>query len=149
ELTLGVDRNLWGVADTGLVVDGERTVWKLRPYLAPYPVAVLPLLKKEHARSANAVVERLRSLGVPAVSDVAGSIGRRYARQDEIGTPFSITIDGETIDPAHANHGTVTLRERDSKAQERLPVERLVDRIAPALRFPRPPATDGTPTPGG
>jgi glycyl-tRNA synthetase len=138
ELTFGVDRNLWGVADSSLVKDGERTLWKLPSYLAPYPVAVLPLLKKEHAAAARSVLELLRSGGIGAVFDTSGSIGRRYARQDEIGTPFSITIDGETIDPAHANHGTVTLRERDSKTQERLAMDRLVGRIAPALLFPRP-----------
>ncbi|MCI4360214.1 MAG: glycine--tRNA ligase [Thermoplasmata archaeon] len=140
ELTFGVDRNLWGLSDSGLVRDGERTLWRLRPYLAPYPVAVLPLLKKELGPAAAEVLERLRAAGIPAVLDIAGSIGRRYARQDEIGTPFAITIDGETIDPAHPNHGTVTLRERDSKSQERLPTDRLVGRIAPTLLFPRPPA---------
>jgi len=139
ELTFGVDRNLWGLADAALGRDGERTVWKLPPFLAPYPVAVLPLLKKEHAAAARAVLEVLRSAGIAAVFDTSGSIGRRYARQDEIGTPFSITIDGETVDPQHPNHGTVTLRERDSKSQERLPTDRLVGRIAPALLFPRPP----------
>jgi len=141
ELTFGVDRNLWAVADAGLTKHGDRTVWKLRPYLAPYPVAVLPLLKKEHAEVARAVLELLRSSGIPAVYDVAGSIGRRYARQDEIGTPFSITIDGETIDAAHAHHGTVTLRERDSKSQDRVATKDLVARIAPSLLFPRPPTS--------
>jgi glycyl-tRNA synthetase len=145
ELTFGVDRNLWAVADSGIGRDGERTLWRLRPYLAPFPVAVLPLLKKEHAEAARDVLERLRSAGIPAVYDSSGSIGRRYARQDEIGTPFSVTIDGETVDPAHANHDTVTLRERDSKAQERLPAAGLVARIAPELRFPRP----ATSVPGG
>jgi glycyl-tRNA synthetase len=148
ELTFGVDRNLWALSDIGLVRDGERTLWKLRPYLAPYPVAVLPLLKKEHADAARSVVELLRSAGIAAVYDISGSIGRRYARQDEIGTPFSITVDGESVDPAHPNHGTVTLRERDSKTQERLAMEQLVGRIAPTLLFPRPsaaaPETSGT-----
>jgi glycyl-tRNA synthetase len=141
ELTFGVDRNLWAIADTGLGRDGERTLWKVRPYLAPFPVAVLPLLKKEHADAAREVLELLRASGIAAVFDTSGSIGRRYARQDEIGTPFSITIDGETVDPAHPNCGTVTLRERDSKVQERLPSSGLVGRIAPALLFPRPPAS--------
>ena len=148
ELTFGVDRNLWALADSGLALDGERTVWRLPAFLAPYPVAVLPLLKKEHSEAANAVLERLRAAGIAAVSDVAGSIGRRYARQDEIGTPFSITIDGETIDRAHPNQGTVTLRERDSKAQERLPIDRLAARIAPSFLFPRPTAAIAPPAAG-
>ncbi len=147
EMTFGVDRNLWGLADAQLGHEGERTVWKLRPFLAPYPAAVLPLLKKEHAKVASEVLDCVRAAGIAAVLDTAGSIGRRYARQDEIGTPFAITIDGETIDPTHANHGTVTLRERDAKSQERIAIGALAARIVPQFLFPRP-ATDATPPTG-
>jgi glycyl-tRNA synthetase len=138
ELTFGVDRNLWALADQGLVVEGERTAWHLPPYLAPVPVAVFPLLRKEHGAEADRLVELLREAGVPAVTDGAGSIGKRYARMDEAGTPFCLTVDGETVDPHHPNHGTVTLRERDSRAQVRLSPAAAIDRIRPMLRPPRP-----------
>jgi glycyl-tRNA synthetase len=139
ELTFGVDRNLWALADQGIAVEGERTVWHLPPYLAPHPVAVFPLLKKLHGPEAERIAERLRDAGIPAVIDDAGSIGRRYARMDEAGTPFCVTVDGETIDPAHAQFGTVTLRLRDSRAQERVPIASVVDRLRPELLFPRVP----------
>ena len=141
ELTFGVDRNLWALADRGLTHEGERTVWRLPKYLAPWSVAVFPLLKKEHASPARAIVERLRDGGLRAVYDGAGSIGKRYARMDEIGTPFCVTVDGETVDPQHANHGTVTLRERDSRTQERVAIDALVAKLQGQFGAPRPPPT--------
>ncbi|HEY6238523.1 MAG TPA: glycine--tRNA ligase [Thermoplasmata archaeon] len=140
ELTFGVDRNLWALADTGLRHEGDRTVWKLPPFLAPAPVGVFPLLKREHSAFARQVVERLRDGGIRATFDSAGSIGKRYARMDEAGTPFCLTVDGESVDPVHANYATVTLRERDSKAQERVRVDALVDRLRPLVAPPRAPA---------
>ncbi|MGI0131730.1 MAG: glycine--tRNA ligase [Thermoplasmata archaeon] len=138
EITFGVDRNLWAVADTGIRQDGERTVWKMPLWLAPVPVAVFPLLWKEHGAYARTVVQGLRAGGVRAMYDDAGSIGKRYARMDEVGTPFCVTVDGESIDPAHANFGTVTLRERDSKRQERIAVPALLERIRTSLLPPLP-----------
>lgn len=140
ELTFGVDRNLWALADAGLRKEGEYTVWALPPYLAPVSAAVFPLLKKEHAEAARGVLHQLREADLTVVYDEAGSIGRRYARMDEAGTPFCVTIDGETVDPANAHHATVTLRERDTKAQSRLPVPLVIDRIRHATRIPRAPA---------
>jgi glycyl-tRNA synthetase len=137
ELTFGVDRNLWALADTGLRHEGDRTVWKLPGFLAPAPVGVFPLLKREHSDYARQVVDRLRDGGIRATYDSAGSIGKRYARMDEAGTPYCLTIDGETVDAGHVNHGTVTMRERDSKAQERVRVDALVDRLRPLLSPPR------------
>jgi glycyl-tRNA synthetase len=138
ELTFGVDRNLWALADRHLATEGDRTLWRLPSYLAPIPVGVFPLLKKEHGAEARRVAELLRAEGIRAVVDVAGSIGKRYARMDEAGTPFAITVDGETIDRAAPAFGTVTLRERDSRAQERVPIDRLAARIRPTLVAPRP-----------
>ncbi|HYK93204.1 MAG TPA: glycine--tRNA ligase [Thermoplasmata archaeon] len=139
ELTFGVDRALWALADRGIAVDGERTVWKLPPYLAPVAVGVLPLLKKEHTSLAREVVGSLLDAGVTASLDDAGSIGRRYARFDEAGTPFCVTIDGESVDAGHPHAGTVTLRERDSKTQSRVPISGLADRLRPQLLAPHPP----------
>ncbi len=141
ELTFGVDRNLWALADTGLTTEGERTLWRLSRCLAPWSVAVFPLLKKEHRERALEVVARLRDAGIRATYDAAGSIGKRYARMDEVGTPYCVTVDGETLDPANANFGTVTLRERDSRAQERVAIEALVGQLGGRFAPPRPPAS--------
>ncbi len=138
EITFGVDRNLWALADAQISADAERTVWHLPAYLAPVAVGVFPLLKKEHASVARALVSRLREAGISATYDEAGSIGRRYARMDEAGTPFCVTVDGETVDPSQANRDTVTLRERDTREQSRVPLAALVDRLRPLLLPPHP-----------
>ena len=107
-------------------VGGEpRTVLKLHPRLAPYKAAVFPLVKKEgmpeQARAITATLRRRFNV----MYDEKGAIGRRYRRQDEAGTPFCITVDGETL-----SAGTVTVRERDSCQQTRIATERLVDYLA-------------------
>jgi len=98
-------------------VEGRgRTVLRLHPRLAPVKVAVLPLVSKEGMpERARALYEELRRL-MPAEFDEGGSIGKRYRRQDEIGTPWGVTIDGQTLED-----GTVTLRDRDSLEQVRVP----------------------------
>ena len=93
---------------------------RLHPALAPVKVAVLPLLRKDgHPEKARAVYEELRR-HVKAEYDDGGAIGRRYRRQDEIGTPFAVTIDHQTLED-----DTVTLRDRDTLEQERVPVDGL------------------------
>jgi glycyl-tRNA synthetase len=95
-----------------------RTVLKLHPRLAPIKVAVFPLVKKDGMPDhALKLYRQLRSQFSSAY-DEKGAIGRRYRRQDEAGTPFCITVDGETL-----NSGSVTLRDRDSCEQIRLPAE--------------------------
>ena len=140
ELTFGVDRNLWALADRGLAKDGERTLWRIPPYLAPVPVAVFPLIWKAHGPFARSVVDRLRAAGIPASFDDAGSIGKRYSRMDEVGTPFCVTVDGESVAEGQPTFGTVTLRERDSKRQERIALPALVERVRSVLVAPYPPA---------
>ncbi len=137
ELTFGVDRNVWGLADTHLAKDGERTVWRLPPYLAPVPVGVFPLIAKEQAPYALALADTLAAAGVRTQYDDAGTIGKRYARMDEAGTPYCLTVDGPTVADG-PEHDTVTLRDRDSKAQERVRAADLVARLRPALEPPRP-----------
>jgi len=137
ELTFGPDRCLWAVADVHLGKDGERTLWKLPAYLAPVPVGVFPLIEKEHGAVARRLADDLAAAGVPNRYDDGGTIGKRYARMDEAGTPFCVTVDGETVGEGPAK-GTVTLRARDSKSQERVPAAELAGRIAPLLRPPRP-----------
>ena len=111
-------------------VEGEiRTVLRLHPRLAPVKVAVLPLMRKDgQPERAREVFEDLRQR-VNAEYDEGGSIGKRYRRQDEIGTPFAVTIDHQTMED-----GTVTLRERDSLAQDRIAADQLADEIDSRLR---------------
>ena len=147
ELTFGVDRNVWALADVHLAADGERTVWHLPSYLAPAPVGVFPLIPKAQGDAAERLAHDLRVAGVPAVFDDAGTIGKRYARMDEAGAPFCVTVDGGTVGDG-PERGTVTLRERDSRAQSRVPIVGLADRLRPSLLPPRPspaPAGDAPP----
>jgi glycyl-tRNA synthetase len=112
--------------------EGEtRTVLRLHPRLAPVKVAVLPLVGKggqpELAREVHGAV-RSR---VHAEYDAGGAIGKRYRRQDEIGTPLCLTIDHQSIEDR-----TVTLRDRDSLAQERLPIEGIAEEIERRVKAP-------------
>jgi glycyl-tRNA synthetase len=136
ELTFGVDRNLWALADIHLAHEGERTVWKLPSYLAPVTVGVFPLIPKEHRPFAERLASDLLAAGISASYDEASSIGKRYARMDEAGTPFCVTVDGGSVGDG-PEHGTVTLRRRDTRSQERVPAAELAGRLAPELRFPR------------
>ena len=96
-----------------------RTVMHLKPFLAPYKVAVLPLSKKLSEKAEE--VLRILNQHLSCTYDVTGSIGKRYRRQDEIGTPYCVTIDFDTL-----NDQCVTVRERDSMKQIRLPITELV-----------------------
>ncbi len=93
-----------------------RVVLGLHPRLAPVKAAVFPLVKKHGMpETAAALHETLRRARIPSFYDMAGSIGRRYRRQDEAGTPWCVTVDGET-----AEDQSVTIRDRDTLAQERV-----------------------------
>jgi glycyl-tRNA synthetase len=110
-------------------IGGERrTVLRLQPSMAPIKAAVLPLVNKDgQPEKARAIYEELRSR-MSAEYDAGGSIGKRYRRQDEIGTPWGITVDHQTMED-----DTVTLRDRDSLEQVRLPVDELADELAGRL----------------
>ncbi|MDT8341212.1 MAG: glycine--tRNA ligase [Longimicrobiales bacterium] len=125
ETSMGVDRTLLVVLADAYreeAVAGEteeRVVLGLHPALAPLKAAVFPLVKKDGLPEiATRLHQELRRAAIPSFYDAAGSIGRRYRRQDEAGTPWCVTVDGET-----AEAGTVTIRDRDSLAQERVPLE--------------------------
>jgi glycyl-tRNA synthetase len=111
-------------------IGGEkRTVLRLSPKVAPVKVAVLPLLRKDgHPEKATEIYKELRQ-HVSAEYDAGGHIGKRYRRQDEIGTPLAVTVDHQTLED-----DTVTLRERDTLTQERVPVPELVDRVTDVTR---------------
>ena len=129
ETAVGADRTVYAVLcaayDEEPDKEGIRVVLRLRPELAPYKVAVLPLSKNERLTPlAREVTAALRPHFMSAY-DETQAIGRRYRRQDEIGTPLCVTVDFESIDDKQ-----VTIRERDSMAQVRVPIADLV----PALR---------------
>ncbi|MGE4000148.1 MAG: glycine--tRNA ligase [Planctomycetaceae bacterium] len=109
----------------------SRTVMRFHPRLAPVKVAVLPLIKKAGMpEKAKELFRDLRGAGVACQYDEQAAIGRRYRRQDEIGTPWCITIDGQTVE----GDNTVTLRDRDSLEQVRLHINGVVDEISKRLR---------------
>jgi glycyl-tRNA synthetase len=112
--------------------EGERrTVLRLHPRLAPVKAAVLPLVGKDgQPELAREVHRAVRARG-QAEYDEGGAIGRRYRRQDEIGTPFCLTIDHQSLEDR-----TVTLRDRDSLAQERLPIEGIAEEIERRINAP-------------
>ncbi len=133
EPSLGVERLFLTVLNEAYQVekleDEEREVLQLHPFLAPYKVAVLPLVKKYHNDLAMDIFKTL-STNFMAGYDEAGSIGKRYRRQDVIGTPFCITIDDETL-----NNNTVTLRDRDTMEQVTLKVDEVVKYIEEKVKF--------------
>ena len=113
-------------------VNGEqRTVLRLHPRLAPYQVAVLPLSKKDTLTPVAKEVFALLAPHLMCDYDETQAIGRRYRRQDEVGTPYCITVDFDTLEDR-----AVTVRERDSMAQERVSIDNLL------AVLPRPPGVD-------
>ncbi len=121
EPSYGIDRILYAVLehsyDEEQVEDGTRTVLRLAPPIAPIQVAVFPLMNRDGlGEVAVSIADELKAGGVMAEYDDSGAIGRRYRRQDEIGTPFAVTVDYDTLED-----GTVTLRDRDSMHQVRIP----------------------------
>jgi glycyl-tRNA synthetase len=113
-------------------IEGEtRTVLRLHPQLAPVKAAVLPLVKKDgQPELAREILFDLRER-MQVEYDEGGAIGRRYRRQDEIGTPWSITVDHQSIEDR-----TVTIRDRDSLQQQRVPIGDLADQLEQRLRAP-------------
>ena len=126
EASAGVDRALLTLladAFTKEEVNGEsRTVLKLSPKIAPIKVAVFPLMNKNNMPEiSQKIVEDIRNSGIASFYDAGGSIGKRYRRQDEAGTPFGITVDHDTMED-----NTVTIRDRDTMQQERIGIDKIV-----------------------
>ncbi len=138
ETSIGCDRMFLAMMSTYLMnetvpdaegKDSTRMVFKIHPALAPVKVAVLPLLKnKEELTSKAAEVYKKLNLHFQTQYDEKDAIGRRYRRQDAIGTPFCVTIDFDTLED-----GTVTLRDRDTLQQERISIDELVAKISPRV----------------
>jgi glycyl-tRNA synthetase len=126
ETSVGADRTTLAALVNGYreeSVEGEsegRVVLGLHHSLAPIKAAIFPLTKKDgQPEMATKIAGELRK-GFPVDYDETGSIGKRYRRQDEVGTPFCITVDGDSI-----KDGTVTVRDRDTLAQDRVHADRL------------------------
>ncbi|MBQ3511319.1 MAG: glycine--tRNA ligase [Bacilli bacterium] len=134
ESTYGCDRMVLAILDNSydeeVLENGEtREVMRFSPYLAPYKVAVLPLNKKYHGEKAKELFERFNKSFMTTYDETA-SIGKRYRRQDAIGTPYCITVDDETI-----NNGTVTLRDRDTMEQIVLKLEEVESYVLDKIKF--------------
>ena len=134
EPSLGVERLFLTILSDAYTKEelenGEvREVLKIHPFLAPYKVCILPLIKKNHSSKAMEVYKNLCS-HFPVSYDESGNIGKRYRRSDAIGTPFAITIDDNTI-----NDNTVTVRNRDTMKQEVVNIDDLVNYIEEKIKF--------------
>jgi len=117
--------------DEDEIAGEQRTVLRLHPLLAPVKVAVLPLVRKDgQPELAQRIHRELREQFQTEI-DVSGAIGRRYRRQDEIGTPWAVTVDHQSLEDE-----TVTLRDRDSLVQDRIAISALRDEIERRLRAP-------------
>jgi glycyl-tRNA synthetase len=135
EPSAGVDRSMLAFLVDGFhaeEVEGrQRTVLRLHPKLAPVKVAVLPLVSRDGMpERAREIYESLRHR-IQSEYDEGGSIGKRYRRQDEIGTPWGVTVDGQTMED-----GTVTLRDRDTLEQTRVAAGELPDLLSERLAEP-------------
>lgn len=129
ETSAGADRTTLAVlvdAYREEEVEGEtRVVLGLAPHLAPIKAAVFPLVRKDGMPEiARKIHEGFRKEAIPSIYDESGSIGRRYRRQDEAGTPFAITVDGQTTED-----DTVTIRNRDTLEQERVAIDQVIGYI--------------------
>ena len=133
EPSVGLDRIVLSVLSDAYCkeeVNGEeREVMKLVPFLAPYKVAILPLRKKNHSEKADEILNSICD-DFMCTYDDSGSIGKRYRRQDAIGTPFCVTVDDDTLEK-----GTVTVRDRDTMKQDVVKIEDLKNYVAERIRL--------------
>ena len=134
ESSVGCDRLTLAILcdsyDEEILEDGTtREVMHLLPAIAPYKVAILPLVKKYHSDYAKELKEKL-SKSFMCTYDESGSIGKRYRREDIIGTPFCITVDDNTI-----NNNTVTIRDRDTMEQITISIDEVEDYINDKIKF--------------
>ena len=123
EVAYGVDRPFYCVLESCYRQEEDRSLFSFPTSVAPFRAAVFSLVKKSGIKEkAEDVFNKLKDQGVFVIVDHAGSIGKRYARADEI--PVCVTCDYDTL-----SEGTVTIRDRDSKEQKRISVDELIDEI--------------------
>ncbi|MHB8602913.1 MAG: glycine--tRNA ligase [Nitrosotalea sp.] len=133
EISMGIDRSLYTMIEHRLREDKEndRVVLSLEPYLSPIHVGVLSLVKKDGLTEKTEEVYIMLRKKYDTFLDHSGAIGRRYRRLDEVGAPFAVTIDHQTLED-----DTVTIRNRDSMSQERIKISDLDSHLAQATAFP-------------
>ena len=126
EPAVGINRLFFMVLSDAYFEDKNRIVLKLDPKIAPYKVAVFPLVKNkpELVKKAHEIYESYKTNGISVAWDDRGNIGKRYLSQDEIGTPWCVTVDYQTLED-----DTVTIRDRNTSLQERIKVAKLVEEI--------------------
>ena len=133
ESTYGLDRTVLAVLNEAYTEEqlenDTRIVLKLKPFLAPFKVAILPLIKKNHSDKAKELLDKLNKEFMTTY-DEAGNIGKRYRRADAIGVPFCVTVDDETL-----NNNTVTVRDRDTMEQITISVDELVNYVNERIKF--------------
>ncbi len=133
EISMGIDRSLYSIVEHSFHEDKEndRVVLSLKPYLAPIHVGVLSLVKKDGlAEKTNEIYLKIKTR-YDAFLDHSGAIGRRYRRLDEVGAPFAITIDHQTLE-----YYTVTIIMRDSMAQDRIKISEIESLLTKETSFP-------------
>lgn len=133
EISMGIDRSLYTILEHGLrdEKENERVVLSIRPYLAPVHVGVLSLVKKDGLKEKTDEIYLAIKRRYDAFLDHSGAIGRRYRRLDEVGAPFAITVDHQTLQDE-----TVTLRHRDSMQQERVKISDVDSILSRVTSFP-------------
>jgi glycyl-tRNA synthetase len=131
----GLDRIFYSILEHAYSYDkkDDYVTLRLRPNVAPIKAGVFPLMDKDGLDViARTIYEKLQTGGIESYYDTSGAIGRRYARMDEIGTPWCITVDYESIEEG-ANKGTVTIRDRDTREQKRIRADQVTEVISKLL----------------
>jgi len=133
EISMGIDRSLYTILEHSLKDDKEhdRVVLALKPYLSPVHVGILSLVKKDGLKEKTDEIYLKIKRKCDAFLDHSGAIGRRYRRLDEIGSPFAITVDHQTLEDE-----TVTIRMRDSMEQKRINISELDSIVIQSIAFP-------------
>ena len=132
----GLDRIFYSILEHAYCYDKEKdyTVLRLKPEVAPIKVGVFPLMEKDGLDDmARAIYEKVHTHRVEAYYDGSGTIGKRYARMDEVGTPWCITVDYDSL-----KDGTVTIRDRDTSEQKRIPADdaaEIIDALLSGKQF--------------
>ena len=133
EISMGIDRSLYTILEHSLKNDKEheRMVLSLKPYLSPVHVGILSLVKKDGLKEKTDEIFLNIKRKFDAFLDHSGAIGRRYRRLDEIGAPFAITVDHQTLED-----NTVTIRKRDSMEQSRVDISKIDSILLESVAFP-------------
>jgi glycyl-tRNA synthetase len=129
EISMGVDRSIYCVIEHAYAKENDREVLRIKPQLAPTVAGIFPLVNKDGLPEKAQQIYQALKRDFSVFYDESGSIGRRYRRQDEVGTPVCITVDYDTM-----KDGTVTLRNRDTMSQQRIKIEEIPNHLSSLVR---------------